>query len=182
MRVITGTARGKRLATLTGDAVRPTPERIKEAVFSVVQFDIEGRRMLDLFTGSGQMAIEALSRGAAQAVMVDISRDSLRVAEENLHSTGLREKARLIRAEGEAYIASSRERFDIAFLDPPYRKGILQRVLPLVEEHMNPGGSIFWEHPAAEELPESVGRFSKIRDYRYGKILVTLYRCEDVRK
>ena len=102
MRVITGTARGKRLATLTGDAVRPTPERIKEAVFSVVQFDIEGRRMLDLFTGSGQMAIEALSRGAAQAVMVDISRDSLRVAEENLHSTGLREKARLIRAAGEA--------------------------------------------------------------------------------
>ena len=171
MRVITGTARGKRLATLTGDAVRPTPERIKEAVFSVVQFDIEGRRMLDLFTGSGQMAIEALSRGAAQAVMVDISRDSLRVAEENLHSTGLREKARLIRAEGEAYIASSRERFDIAFLDPPYRKGILQRVLPLVEEH-----------PFEEELPESVGRFSKIRDYRYGKILVTLYRCEDVRK
>ena len=149
MRVITGTARGKRLATLTGDAVRPTPERIKEAVFSVVQFDIEGRRMLDLFTGSGQMAIEALSRGAAQAVMVDISR---------------------------------RERFDIAFLDPPYRKGILQRVLPLVEEHMNPGGSIFCEHPSEEELPESVGRFSKIRDYRYGKILVTLYRCEDVRK
>ena len=93
MRVITGTARGKRLATLTGDAVRPTPERIKEAVFSVVQFDIEGRRMLDLFTGSGQMAIEALSRGAAQAVMVDISRDSLRVAEENLHSTGLRKGA-----------------------------------------------------------------------------------------
>ncbi len=182
MRVITGTARGKRLAAPEGEAVRPTPERIKEAVFSVIQFEIEGRRMLDLFTGSGQMGIEALSRGAAQAVMVDVSKDSIRVAEQNLRSAGLMERARLVRAEGEAYIASSRERFDIAFLDPPYRQGILEKVLPLVEEHMNPGGSIFCEHPSDEGLPENVGRFSKIRDYRYGKILVTLYRCEDVRK
>lgn len=182
MRVITGTARGKRLAMLSGEAVRPTPDRIKEAVFSVIQFDIEGRRMLDLFTGSGQMGIEALSRGAAQAVMVDASRDSIRVAEQNLRSTGLLEKAKLIHGDGESYIASCREKFDIAFLDPPYRKGILQRVLPLVEEHMNPGGSLFCEHPSDEELPETVGRFSKMKEYRYGKILVTLYRCEDVKK
>ena len=182
MRVITGTARGKRLAMLSGEAVRPTPDRIKEAVFSVIQFDIEGRRMLDLFTGSGQMGIEALSRGAAQAVMVDASRDSIRVAEQNLRSTGLLEKARLIYGDGESYISSCREKFDIAFLDPPYRKGILQRVLPLVEEHMNPGGSLFCEHPSDEELPETVGRFSKMKEYRYGKILVTLYRCEDVKK
>ena len=109
MRVITGTARGKRLAMLSGEAVRPTPDRIKEAVFSVIQFDIEGRRMLDLFTGSGQMGIEALSRGAAQAVMVDASRDSIRVAEQNLRSTGLLEKAKLIHGDGESYISSCRE-------------------------------------------------------------------------
>lgn len=180
MRVITGVARGKRLITLEGEAVRPTSEKVKEAMFSVIQFDIEGRNILDLFAGSGQLAIEALSRGAEKAVLVDASKDSVQVIEKNLTSTGLRGKAKVVRSDSIAYISSSREIFDIAFLDPPYKAGLLQQALPLVEKRMNFGGSIFCEHPSDENLPDEVGRFQKIKEYKYGKIMVTLYRCKEV--
>ena len=99
MRVITGSARGRRLLTLEGEDVRPTTDRVKEAMFSAIQFEIEGRRVLDLFAGSGQLAVEALSRGAASAVLVDAARRSLAVAEKNLQATGLRERARLVNAD-----------------------------------------------------------------------------------
>ena len=168
MRVITGSARGRRLITLEGESVRPTADRVKEAMFSAVQFEIEGRSVLDLFAGSGQLAVEALSRGAAKA--------SLAVAEKNLTSTGLRDRARLVNSDFAAYLSSCRERFDLAFLDPPYRTGLLQRALPAVEKLMNPGGTILCEHPIDETLPDAVGAFTKYRSHKYGKIMVTLYR------
>ncbi len=180
MRVITGTARGKRLVTLEGEAVRPTPDRVKEGIFSAVQFQVEGRTVLDLFTGSGQLAIEALSRGAAKAVMVDASKNSLAVAEKNLKTTELLDKAKLVRSDFASYLSASGEKFDLAFLDPPYRAGLLQQALPMVVKRMNPGGSIFCEHPWDEPLPEQVENFVKKKEYRYGKILVTLYQREDV--
>lgn len=180
MRVITGTARGKRLLTLEGEAVRPTADRVKEGMFSAIQFQVEGRSVLDLFAGSGQLAIEALSRGAAKAVLVDLAKESLSVAEKNLAATGLLGKARLVRSDFASYLLSCRETFDLAFLDPPYRAGLLQKALPLVADRMNPGGSIFCEHPIEEVLPEKAGNFLKKKEYRYGKILVTLYQCEVV--
>ena len=128
MRVITGTARGKRLTTLEGDQVRPTSDRVKEGLFNIIQFDIEGRRVLDLFAGSGQLAVEALSRGAAQAVLVDKSRKALQVAEENLKSTGLTSRAQAVQMEALAYLSTARERFDIVFLDPP-RSGSTEEFL-----------------------------------------------------
>lgn len=176
MRVITGSARGRRLLTLEGESVRPTTDKVKEAMFSAIQFEIEGRQVLDLFAGSGQLAVEALSRGAERAVLVDAARSSLAVAEKNLASTGLSEKARLVHGDFASYLSSCRERFDLAFLDPPYRTGLLQRALPLVAERMNPGGTIVCEHPAEETLPETVGGFAQYRSRKYGKIMVTLYR------
>ena len=176
MRVITGSARGRRLLTLEGEDVRPTTDRVKEAMFSAIQFEIEGRRVLDLFAGSGQLAVEALSRGAASAVLVDAARRSLAVAEKNLQAPGLREKARLVNADFSAFLASCRERFDLAFLDPPYGTGLLQRALPVTAACMNPGGSILCEHPAGEELPREAGGFRLCRQHKYGKIMVTLYR------
>lgn len=176
MRVITGSARGRRLITLEGESVRPTTDKVKEAMFSAIQFEIEGRQVLDLFAGSGQLAVEALSRGAAHAVLVDVAKSSLAVAEKNLTATGLMERARLVNSDSLSYLSSCRERFDLAFLDPPYRAGLLPRALPLVAEHMNPGGTILCEHPVGEELPETVGGFSQYRSRKYGKIMVTLYR------
>lgn len=178
MRVITGTARGKRLTTLEGDQVRPTSDRVKEGLFNIIQFDIEGRRVLDLFAGSGQLAVEALSRGAAQAVLVDKSRKALQVAEENLKSTGLTSRAQAVQMEALAYLSTARERFDIVFLDPPYRLGLLQEALPLAGEKLNRGGVVICEHPLDDPLPETAGNLMRRRAYRYGKIILSVYRLK----
>ena len=177
MRVITGLARGRKLKTLEGMDVRPTTERVKEAMFSAIQFDIEGRKVLDLFAGSGQLGIEALSRGAALAVFVDESRDAVAIVKENLHTAGLEANARVINSDAFAYLAGRGEQFDIAFLDPPYRPGRLMEILPRLRERMTPHGVVLCEHAADEALPQSPRGFEKQKDYRYGKIAVTIYRC-----
>lgn len=178
MRVITGTARGRRLQTLEGEDVRPTTNRVKEAIFSIIQFEVEGRRFLDLFAGSGQMGIEALSRGAASAVFVDVSRQAIDVVARNLKETGFADRARVVRGEYTAFLMQTGERFDIAFLDPPYKAGLLPEALRQTEKVMQEHGVILCEHPEEVELPATVGRFSAVRRYRYGKIFVTMYRKE----
>ena len=124
MRVITGTARGRRLVTREGEAVRPTTEKVKEAMFSMIQFRIEGRRALDLFAGSGQLGIEALSRGAREVVFVDSSADSAAVVRQNLETTRLAPAAKVYRTDFAAFLQRGGEPFDLAFLDPPYRTGL----------------------------------------------------------
>lgn len=180
MRVITGTARGKRLAVCAGNAVRPTPDRVKEALFSIIQFQIEGRRVLDLFAGSGQLGIEALSRGAREAVFVEAAAEPAAVVAKNLETTGFSDRARLHRADYAAFLAGNCGSFDLAFLDPPYRTGLLQQALPKVAEKMNAGGTIVCEHPEDESLPDEAGAFVRGRSYRYGKIALTLYKHKDV--
>lgn len=180
MRVITGSARGKRLTVPDGLSVRPTPDRVKEALFSIVQFRIEGRRVLDLFAGSGQLGIEALSRGAKQAVFVDAARASIEVVQKNLEATGFSAQAQVKQTDFASFLLQNREPFDLALLDPPYRTGLLQRALPMVAGAMNLGGLIVCEHPSDEELPASAGDFVKIRSYRYGKVLLSLYQHKDV--
>lgn len=175
MRVVSGLAKGKRLETLQGDDVRPTTDMVKEAVFSIIQFNIEGRRFLDLFSGSGQMGIEALSRGAKQAVFVDQSRRSIRVINNNIDTVGFRDRARVVNADAASFLTSNTEKFDIAFLDPPYGTGLLQSVLPAVSENMNKVGLIICESQLKEELPEKIGEFTLDRSYRYGKIKISIY-------
>ena len=179
MRIITGSARGRRLITPTGLDVRPTPEKVKEALFSALQFDIEGRRVLDLFAGSGQLGIEALSRGAQKATFVDMSPVSIKTVEKNLESSGLNENARVVKTDFASFCAGCRDTFDIAFLDPPYEEGMLlpaiKAVLPLMSDY----GTVVCEHPPKVELPEEIGGFTVSKVYRYGKINVTLYRKGD---
>lgn len=179
MRVITGTARGKRLFTPEGRDVRPTPERVKEGIFSALQFDIEGRRVLDLFAGSGQLGVEALSRGAASAVLVDNSAVSVKAAKKNIDACGFEERARIVQSDYASFCAMCRESFDIVFLDPPYNAGILmpalKATLPLVSDY----GTVICEHPPEVKLEQNVGGFAVWRTYRYGKVLVTVYRKED---
>lgn len=176
MRVITGSARGRILETLPGDEVRPTVDRVKEAVFSIIQFELEGRRVLDLFGGSGQMGIEALSRGAASATIIDCNRRSIDVIRRNLQHTKLADKAVVLETDALTFVRNSRTTFDIAFLDPPYNKGILQKVLPDLSEKMSEGAVILCESPVGEELPQEIGAFHIHRTYRYGKIMITVYR------
>jgi len=176
MRVITGTAKGRKLKTLEGEHVRPTIERVKEAVFSIIQFEVEGRRVLDLFAGSGQLGIEALSRGAASAVFIDSDKDAAQIVKANLEATALGEKATVLQTDSIAFLQTSGLTFDIVFLDPPYSTGLLQKALPLVGEKMAPGGIIICEAPFAEKLPETAGAFNLNRIYKYGKTAVTTYR------
>ena len=116
MRVITGTARGRRLLTLEGDDVRPTTDIVKEALFSIIQFEIEGRKVLDLFGGCGQLAIEALSRGAHSAVIVDASKKSVEVIKKNLETTGFRSISKVVNSNSLEYLDRTSEIFDIAIL------------------------------------------------------------------
>lgn len=176
MRIITGRARGKRLVTLEGKDVRPTSDKIKESLFNILQFNIEGRAFLDLFAGSGQIGLEAISRGAEKAVFVDSSKKSIAVIEENVRNCGFAAESKVVNADSLMYIRHCAETFDVAFIDPPYRTGILQEVLPYVAEAMNEGGIIVCEHPADEAVPEEIGEFRKLKDYRYGKITLTSYR------
>ena len=122
MRIITGSAKGRRLATLEGDSTRPTSERIKGAIFSSIQFECEGRAVLDLFAGSGQMGLEALSRGAERATFIDSSREAMEIVKKNAKSTELYDKCHFLVSDAKNYIrkASGREKFDLVFIDPPY--------------------------------------------------------------
>ncbi|MCI8915144.1 MAG: 16S rRNA (guanine(966)-N(2))-methyltransferase RsmD [Oscillospiraceae bacterium] len=178
MRVITGTARGRRLESLSGLSTRPTADRVKEGVFSAIQFDVEGRRVLDLFAGTGQMGIEALSRGAAFCDFVDSAPAALKVVQRNLKTCGLEDRAACHGKDFSAFLSRTRERYGVVFLDPPYASGNLDRALELIAaiDIVVENGIIVCESLAEHQLPELPGPYEKGREYRYGKIKCTLYR------
>lgn len=179
MRVISGAARGRRLESLEGRDVRPTTDKVKESVFNIIQFNIEGRRFLDLFSGSGQMGIEALSRGASQAFFVDQSKQSAGVIKRNIDTVGFGDRATVVNFDAFSFLAGNSKKFDIAFIDPPYGTGLLQQILPVVAENMNKGGLIICESPLNEELSEKIGDFTLDRNYHYGKIKISIYCIKD---
>ena len=179
MRVITGSAKGRKLIPPEGRDVRPTPDRVKEAIFSALQFDIEGRRVLELFAGSGQLSCEALSRGAESAVLVDSSAASVKIARANIENCGFSDKAKIIQSDFSAFCAMSRDEFDIVFLDPPYSSGLLMPAIKAVLPLMSDYGVIVCEHPVEVCLEEAVVGFKISRSYRYGKVLLTVYRKGD---
>ena len=178
MRVITGKARGVQLKTPDGMLTRPTADRVKEALFSVIQFDIPGSRVLDLFGGTGQLGIEALSRGAKSAVFVDAREDACKLIRENLKRTRLQEDARVIRSDYLDYLSRCREQYDIIFLDPPYAEVFLENSLNRITEIdiLHSGGIIVAERPLGKELPWDYPGYTRSRDYPYGRILLTFYR------
>ena len=180
MRVITGTARGRRLKELGGMETRPTTDRVKEGLFSALQFDIEGRRVLDLFAGTGQLGIECLSRGAASAVFVDRRADAVKLIRENLKLTELADRARVVAGDSMEFLKSLKERFDIVLLDPPYAAGLLEPAIAHLTafDILNPHGIIVAEHPAERSLQPPTAHYRVRRAYRYGKIAVTVI-CRD---
>ena len=176
MRVITGIARGCRLETLPGDATRPTGEKVKEGLFSAIQFDIEGRRVLDLFAGSGQLGIEALSRGASGCVFVDKNTEAVKIIRQNLQKTRLFEKAQVLGTDALTYLTRPADRFDLVFLDPPYASEMILPVLEKVAPLVNDGGIIICETDDVTALPNGIDRFALAKTYRFGHTWVWLYR------
>ena len=178
MRVITGKARGVTLKTPDGMQTRPTTDRVKEALFSIIQFEIQGASVLDLFGGTGQLGIEALSRGAKRAVFVDFRASACRLIQDNLIRTRLDGSAQVVRSDYLAYLDRCKEKFKIIFLDPPYAEVFLETALKRITEIdiLQSGGIIIAERPLGKELPWEFDGYSRSRDYKYGNTLLTIYR------
>lgn len=179
MRVITGTARGRKLKEPKGYDIRPTTDMVKETVFNILQFDIEGRRMLDLFSGTGQMGIEALSRGAAYVTFVDSAAESLRLTKDNLKTVGFEDRSEVIAADSIAFLKGC-GKYDIIYIDPPYRSNLAQKALETINEFdiLKENGIIICESMYPSDMPELSAPYKKIRERKYGKILITQYTKE----
>lgn len=181
MRIIAGTARRRVLETLSGDDVtRPTGERVKEGLFSAIQFELDGRHVLDLFCGSGQLALEALSRGAESAVMIDDNVSAVEVIKTNAKNTGLMKQCRISRMDYSEYLKSAAakgEKFDLVFLDPPYAKDVKDEVLKKVSRAgiLAPGAIVVCESDVDRFTNnEAVYGLNFRRKYRYGRVFITM--------
>lgn len=179
MRVIAGTARSVPLLTREGLDTRPTADRVKEAEFNIIQFEIAGSSVLDLFGGSGQLGIECLSRGAKDAVIVDESSEAVRTIKENLRRTKLAEKAQVVQSDYLAFLANCTKRFHLIFLDPPYKENFLENAIKTISEIdiLPSDGIILCEHSSDKALLPYPGLI-KGKTYRYGKTSLTIYRKE----
>ncbi|MDO5545239.1 MAG: 16S rRNA (guanine(966)-N(2))-methyltransferase RsmD [Eubacteriales bacterium] len=178
MRVITGKARGVQLKTPEGMLTRPTADRVKEALFSIINFDIPGADVLDLFGGTGQLGIEALSRGAKRGVFVDAREEACQLIRENLRRTKLSQEGTVVRGDYMDYLNRCKEKFSIIFLDPPYAEEYLENAIKRITEIdiLQTDGIIVAERPVGKELPWEFDGFLRSKDYKYGKTLLTIYR------
>ena len=178
MRVIAGKAKGIVLKTPEGMQTRPTADRVKEALFSILQFDLPGTKILDLFGGTGQLGIEAISRGAKSAVFVDAGDAACKLIKENLRRAKMEGEGRVIRADYLQFLSQCQEEFDIIFLDPPYAEVFLENSIKKISEIdiLQSGGIIVTERPVEKPLDVQIEGFSRSKDYKYGRTMLTLYR------
>ena len=176
MRIISGSKRGKKLAALEGGKVRPTTDRVKESLFNILQFNISGSSFVDLFAGSGQIGLEALSRGADRGYFVESSREAAGLIRQNILSTGFEDRAELFMGDYKSFFRQKQqESFDIIYIDPPYYENMFLSAAELSSMYVKPAGLIICEHPTTEELPQRIGEAIAGKSYRYGKIELTIY-------
>ena len=178
MRVVAGRAKGVSLKTPIGMLTRPTSDRVKEAMFSIVQFDLPGACVLDLFGGTGQLGIEALSRGANNAVFIDMRDDACRLIKENLKRAGMEKDGTVIKSDYLAFLKNCRNKFDIIILDPPYAEEYLEKSLKMITEIdiLQSGGIIITERAFGKDLQMDFPGFTRSKDYKYGNTVLTLFR------
>ena len=180
MRITGGTGKGRRLRVPAGDRVRPTSDKVKQALFNMLGEKVAGAAFLDLYAGTGGIGIEALSRGAGRVVFIDDSRSSLQVIRHNVEQSGFGDRAQVTAARAESFVRKTEERFDIVFLDPPYTL-VIAEVLAFVEEAdlLQPGAVVIAEHFKKQESPRKAGNLSLYREARYGDTVLAFYRAAD---
>ena len=178
MRIISGSARGRKLKEPQGRDTRPTTDKVKESMFNIIQFELEGRRVLDLFSGTGQLGLEALSRGAVHCTFVDQRREAAVLIGENIKLTGFTEVSRVVQGEALSFLASCGEKFDVIFLDPPYGSGLLEKSVAQIAKFdiLREHGIIICESGAEQPLPTLQPPYEVGREYRYGQIKLTICR------
>lgn len=177
MRIIAGDYKGRRLTSPMDDRVRPTSDKVKEAIFSILMNEIYGSNVLDLFSGSGNLGLEALSRGAEHCWFADSSRDSLKLIRENISYCKANDKATVLAGDFRKVLARLTTPMDIILLDPPYNMGMLPECFDLIEEYdlLAENGLIVAEHRREEILPEQFGKFTKVKERKYGTVVVSIY-------
>ena len=177
MRIITGSARGRKLKSPKGEDSRPTSGSVKEAIFSAIQFDVEGAVIADLFAGTGQLGIEALSRGAKKAYFAENSPEAAAIIRENLKLCNFSGKSEVSTLSTAAFLKKvAGEKFDIAFIDPPYGQDLINRTLPHLTPLMNENGIIVCEHEKEYKPTETIGNFKIKKIYKHGKTYITIYK------
>ncbi len=177
MRVIAGKYKRRKLSSPLGNNIRPTTDKVKEALFSMLANEIQGSRFLDLFTGTGGIGIEALSRGAEECVFCDVSRESLKLLKDNISHCGIEEGVKICAGDYRKNLMSLDEKFNIIFLDPPYGAGMLDECFRLIDEYglLDEKGLIIAEHRKEEELPDDMYGFKKLKERKYGIVKLTIY-------
>lgn len=177
MRVITGAARGRKLKEPEGYDIRPTTGQVKEAMFNIAQFDIEGRRVLDLFGGTGQLGIEAASRGAGSVTIVDAARDAIKLIRENVAAVKL--DIRVVQADSIGFLRLG-EKYDLIFIDPPYDSELAEKAVKTIKEIdiLSEGGIMICETRRETVLPQLEKPYLLRKEYRYGKVKLTVYSKE----
>ena len=178
MRVISGKSRGTSLYSLEGNHTRPTTDRVKESMFSILNFYIPGSIVLDLFSGSGALGIEAVSRGAEKCFFVENSKQAAEVVRKNIEKTNCTENAVLKVMDFKAFLNSVQENFDVILLDPPYNKKMCDEAMQIIYERglLNDGGVIMCETEFGEVITT---QFTKKKEYKYGKILLSVFVKDD---
>ncbi len=177
MRIIAGDYKGRRLHSPLDNQIRPTTDKVKEAIFSILFSEIYESNVLDLFAGTGNLGLEALSRGARHCWFSDSSRDSLKLIRENIRYCRADEKATVIPGDFRKVLGNLTEPMDVIFLDPPYHKNLLLECFSLIREHgsLAEGGVIVAEHRKEEQLPEELENFSKLKERKYGTVVISIY-------
>lgn len=177
MRIIAGEYKGRRLESPADYSVRPTTDKVKEALFSILTEKIWGSRVLDLFSGTGNLGIEALSRGARECVFCDSSRESLRLIKSNIAHCKAQDGARIVPGDFRKTLANLEGEFDIILLDPPYGKGFLEPAFEIISQQslLAEDGVIVAEHRKEEEIPDELYGFTKIKERKYGVIKLSIY-------
>jgi len=182
MRIISGISKGRRLITLKGNSLRPTSDRIKESIFNILGEEIKGTTVLDLFAGTGNLGIEALSRGAKKALFVEKAREALRMIHRNLLQCGFTEQAEVIPKEVNRAISlleTRKETFDLILMDPPYEKGWIQQTLMKLNRHAiyHEGSVLVIEHSRREPLPSKMGRWMIVKQRKMGDTILSFLQA-----
>lgn len=181
MKIIAGEYKGRKLTAPPDDRIRPTAGKVKEALFSLLMNDIAGSTVLDLFSGTGSLGLEALSRGAKKCIFADNSQRSLKITRENIEHCKAEERAEIIAGHYRKVLATLDERVDVIIMDPPYNKGIVDEAMELIAEGdvLNSEGVVLVEHHADEPVREAYGNLVKVKEKRYGTIFLSVFRINN---
>jgi len=178
MRIISGTSKGRKLVTLKSPSLRPTSDRVKESIFNILREEIEGGMVLDLFAGTGNLGIEALSRGAKKVIFVEKGRHALGLIQRNLAQFGLEEQSEILPTDANRAIGILKQRgktFDLIFMDPPYEKGLIEETLTKLSSHQiyHRDSILVIEHHRRELLPPIINRWNLIRQRQMGDTVIS---------